>query len=94
MNERPESKRSCIICEKATASPRLKRLFTLRLRRGNWWMHLFASRRVDAFICFQKNGWENFSVNVLVSILGIAPSLGYDCLVFARRLHPVVQTTG
>ena len=49
---------------------------------------------VDAFICFQKNGWENFSVNVLVSILGIAPSLGYDCLVFARRLHPVVQTTG
>ena len=34
MNERPESKRSCIICEKATASPRLKRLFTLRLRRG------------------------------------------------------------
>ena len=49
---------------------------------------------MDAFICFQKNGWENFSVNVLVSILGIAPSLGYDCLVFARRLHPVVQTTG
>ena len=84
MNERPESKRSCIICEKATASPRLKRLFTLRLRRGNWWMHLFASRL----------GWENFSVNVLVSILGIAPSLGYDCLVFARCLHPVVQTTG
>ena len=36
MNERPESKRSCIICEKATVSPRLKRLFTLRLRRGNW----------------------------------------------------------
>ena len=47
MNERPESKRSCIICVKATASPLLKRLFTLRLRRGNWWMHLFASRRMD-----------------------------------------------
>ena len=49
---------------------------------------------VDAFICFQKNGLENFSVNGLVSIFGIAPSRGYDCLVFASRLHLVVQTTG
>ena len=48
----------------------------------------------DAYICFQKNGQENFSVNVLVSIFGIAPSRGYDCLVFESRLHLVVQTAG
>ena len=49
---------------------------------------------VDAFICFQKNGLENFSVNGLVSIFGIAPSRGCKRLANTRQSYLVVQTTG
>ena len=45
-----------------------------------------SRKLMAAFICFQKNGWKNFSV-FFGFYFGIPPSCGYDCLASPSRLR-------